>query len=62
MRDSEIDVVETEAELLNTFVDRVLDLDPDIICGWEIQSASWGYLAARGRHLGRFLTHLMGDI
>ncbi|KAH8997309.1 hypothetical protein EDB92DRAFT_2030379 [Lactarius akahatsu] len=41
-------IVATELDLLNVAIDLVLDLDPDIIAGWEIQSSSWGYLGARG--------------
>jgi DNA polymerase zeta len=33
-------------------VDVLLDLDPDVVCGWEIQSSSWGYLGARGHKYG----------
>ncbi|KAJ7293585.1 DNA polymerase zeta, catalytic subunit [Mycena rebaudengoi] len=36
------DVVPTELDLLNQVVDVVLDLDPDIVVGWEIQAASSG--------------------
>jgi DNA polymerase zeta len=45
-------VVDTELDLLNTVVDLVLDLDPDVIAGWEVQSLSWGYLGARGQQYG----------
>jgi DNA polymerase zeta len=45
-------VVDTELDLLNTIVDLVLDLDPDVIAGWEVQSSSWGYLGARGQQYG----------
>jgi DNA polymerase elongation subunit (family B) len=49
---SEIDIVSNELALLNQVVDIVIDLDPDIVVGWEIQAASWGYLNARGRQYG----------
>ena len=26
--------------------------DPDIICGYEVQMSSWGYLIERGAYLG----------
>jgi DNA polymerase zeta len=45
-------VVDTELDLLNTVVDLVLDFDPDVITGWEVQSSSWGYLGARGQQYG----------
>ncbi|KAH9004030.1 hypothetical protein EDB86DRAFT_3062394 [Lactarius hatsudake] len=45
-------IVATELDLLNAAIDLVLDLDPDIIAGWEVQSSSWGYLGARGSQNG----------
>jgi DNA polymerase zeta len=42
----------TELELLNQVVDLVLELDPDILTGWEVQNNSWGYIQARGGILG----------
>lgn len=52
LRDVPSQAVTTELDLLNTVVDLVLDLDPDVISGWETQSSSWGYLGARGKHYG----------
>lgn len=52
LRDFIVEVVDTELELLNEVVDVIMDLDPDIVTGWEIQAASWGYLSARGRQYG----------
>lgn len=52
MRDFQLDIVDDELDLLNRVVDIVLELDPDVIVGWEIQNASWGYLKARGNHYG----------
>jgi DNA polymerase zeta len=52
LRDIPSQVVATELDLLNTVVDLVLDLDPDVVSGWEIQSSSWGYLGARGKQYG----------
>jgi DNA polymerase zeta len=37
----------------------VVDLDPDIIAGWEIQNSSWGYLGARGSQYGSCSNHRM---
>ncbi|KAJ7225506.1 hypothetical protein GGX14DRAFT_639250 [Mycena pura] len=48
-RKSEVELVPNELALLNHIVDAVLELDPDIIIGWEIQTASWGYLNERGQ-------------
>lgn len=52
LRDIPSQVVATELDLLNTVVDVVLDFDPDVVCGWEIQSSSWGYIDARGQKYG----------
>lgn len=40
-------VVDSELELINELIDRVQMWDPDILAGWEVQSASWGYVARR---------------
>jgi DNA polymerase zeta len=58
LRDFLVEVVDTELELLNKVVDVVVDLDPDIITGWEVQAASWGYLNSRGRQYGQFYYNL----
>lgn len=52
LRHIELDVVFNEIDLINRIVDTVVDLDPDIIVGWEVQRASWGYLDSRGQQLG----------
>jgi DNA polymerase zeta len=52
LRGFELDVVPDELELINRIVDIIVDLDPDIIVGWEVQTGSWGYLNARGRSYG----------
>ncbi|KAJ7103524.1 hypothetical protein B0H15DRAFT_919277 [Mycena belliarum] len=54
-----IDLVSTELDLLNQIVDIVVNLDPDIVVGWEIQSASWGYLNERGHHYGLDIADLV---
>lgn len=41
-----------EHELFKALIRRVNDLDPDILAGWEIDSASWGHLQDRGAQLG----------
>ncbi|KAJ7492610.1 hypothetical protein FB451DRAFT_1022509 [Mycena latifolia] len=56
---SKIDVVLTELDLLNQIVDVVVDLDPDIVVGWEIQSASWGYMNERGHQYGLDIADLV---
>ena len=52
LRDHPIQTVGTELELLNRVTDIIVEFDPDILAGWEIQSASWGYCDARGRTYG----------
>lgn len=49
------EVFPSELDLLNTFADIVVNLDPDILVGWEIERGSWGYLDARARHYGILL-------
>ena len=44
--------VDSELDLLNRLSDVILDFDPDVLSGWEVQAASWGYLSARGRSYG----------
>ena len=55
--DPHITTVSDELELLNSVIDLVLELDPDMIVGWEIQSASWGYLSARAHSYGKYFSH-----
>jgi DNA polymerase zeta len=52
IRDLPLEIVTDELELLNRMVDLVVEFDPDIIVGWDVQSASWGYVNARGNHYG----------
>jgi DNA polymerase zeta len=52
LRDHPIEAVDTELELLNRITDITLDFDPDILVGWEIQNASWGYCNSRGKTYG----------
>lgn len=55
LRDVQPEIVPSEFELINKVVDIVVDLDPDILVGWEVQRASWGYLNARGQQYGGHL-------
>ena len=54
----DVHMVPSELDLINTIIDEVLELDPDIVVGWEVQAASWGYLEARGRTFGVFVATL----
>ncbi|RPD62939.1 hypothetical protein L227DRAFT_584639 [Lentinus tigrinus ALCF2SS1-6] len=52
LRSVKAEFVNSELDLLNRVIDVIVDFDPDIISGWEVQAASWGYLGARGRSYG----------
>ena len=59
LRDASIETVSTELDLLHRFTDIVIELDPDILSGWDVQVSSWGYLNARGSTYGTFLESLL---
>lgn len=61
LRGISVEYATTELDLINTVVDLVVELDPDIICGWEVQSASWGYLNERGQHYGVFFKSFIAN-
>ena len=46
--------VSSELEALNLLVDIVVELDPDIVTGWEVQRGSWGYVNSRAALYGLF--------
>ena len=50
-----VEALSDELELINRVIDIIVDLDPDILVGWEVQAASWGYLNSRGVQYGRTL-------
>jgi DNA polymerase elongation subunit (family B) len=37
----------TEEAMFEDYAKLCLDLDPDVLAGFEIQSSSWGYLKER---------------
>lgn len=55
LRDLKFEVVSSELDLINRLIDVVVDINPDIITGWEVQADSWGYLSARASTYGRYL-------
>ena len=55
----QVTYVNSEKELFNRFAQLVKELDPDILVGYEVQLASWGFLRDRAEHLG---LHLLGEI
>lgn len=34
-------------------IDKIRRYDPDMLTGYEVQNASWGYLVERGVELGK---------
>lgn len=40
-------VARDEGDMLNALIDRVRELDPDILTGYEVNNLSWGFLADR---------------
>jgi DNA polymerase zeta len=54
LRHREIQIVDSELDLINATIDVVNDLDPDIVVGWDTQLSSWGYLQARGASYGEY--------
>ena len=54
LRDVQLEAVPSEFELINRVVDIIVELDPDILVGWEVQRASWGYFNARGQQYGGY--------
>ncbi|CAE7105599.1 unnamed protein product, partial [Rhizoctonia solani] len=51
-----IEIVSTELDLLNALIDLVREFDPDILAGWQVQTASWGYIDARCHSTGLVLS------
>jgi DNA polymerase elongation subunit (family B) len=41
------EIVSDEVSLINLLIERVWEWDPDILSGWEVQTASWGYVTHR---------------
>ncbi|KAJ3766592.1 hypothetical protein FB446DRAFT_381067 [Lentinula raphanica] len=54
-----LETFSSELDLINSILDVVIELDPDIIAGWDVQNSSWGYLAARARSFGLELEELI---
>ncbi|KAF6766026.1 hypothetical protein DFP72DRAFT_4246 [Ephemerocybe angulata] len=59
LREFPLEQVDTELDLIIRVTDLILELDPDILTGWEIQKGSWGYLSARGEDYGLDVSELM---
>ncbi|KAF8552653.1 hypothetical protein OG21DRAFT_1415745 [Imleria badia] len=59
LRGYSLEVLSDELELINRMIDIIIDVDPDILVGWEVQVASWGYLSSRGFQYGLDAAELM---
>lgn len=55
LRDMTLEILMNELDLLNRLIDLTIEIDPDILTGWEVQTGSWGYLEARGQTHGSSL-------
>lgn len=53
------EVVPSELDLLNRLIDVIVEIDPDILAGWEVQAASWGYLSARANIYGTWAIYTL---
>ncbi|KAI8639136.1 hypothetical protein BD408DRAFT_392872, partial [Parasitella parasitica] len=54
-----VDYAETEEQLFSLLIERIRYYDPDMLVGYEVQNASWGYLIERGAQLGY---HLLDEL
>ncbi|KAI8975441.1 hypothetical protein BDF20DRAFT_914372 [Mycotypha africana] len=54
-----IDYADTEEELFSILIHKIRSYDPDMLVGYEVANASWGYLVDRGAELG---FHLLDEL
>lgn len=52
LRPFKMSLFDDELDLLNAVADLVIEIDPDILTGWEVQLNSWGFLEARAERHG----------
>lgn len=52
LRNMKLEMFMNELDLLNRLADLTIEIDPDILTGWEVQAGSWGYLEARAHTYG----------
>lgn len=50
-----VDYADTEEQLFSLLIEKIRYYDPDMLVGYEVQNASWGYLIERGAQLGYHL-------
>ncbi|CAH7675446.1 hypothetical protein PPACK8108_LOCUS10462 [Phakopsora pachyrhizi] len=60
--DCELEVVDSEIDLLNSLIYKVRSFDPEILTGFELESWSWGYIISRGRELDYDLIFELGRV
>lgn len=54
--------VDTEIEAFEALVELSMRWDPDIYGGYEIETASWGYILERGKQLGFNIAPLLSRV
>lgn len=54
-----VNYADTEEQLFNLLIEKIRYYDPDMLVGYEVQNASWGYLVERGAQLGY---HLLDEL
>jgi len=58
----DIEVVDTEVELLNSLIYKIRNWDPEVLTGFELESWSWGYVMRRGCELDFDLVYEFGRV
>ncbi|KAF8423160.1 hypothetical protein L210DRAFT_3668451 [Boletus edulis BED1] len=56
LHDYSLEVFSDELGLINRIIDIIVNVDPDILVGWEVQATPWGYISFRGSQYGHWPT------
>ncbi|KAF8132988.1 hypothetical protein EV363DRAFT_1397888 [Boletus edulis] len=59
LHDYSLEVLSDELGLINRIIDLIVNVDPDILVGWEVQATPWGYISFRGSQYGLDVAELM---
>ncbi|KAF8436342.1 hypothetical protein L210DRAFT_3648102 [Boletus edulis BED1] len=59
LHDYSLEVFSDELDLINRIIDIIVNVDPDILVGWEVQATPWGYISFRGSQYGLDVAELM---
>ncbi|KAF8431631.1 hypothetical protein L210DRAFT_3651027 [Boletus edulis BED1] len=59
LHDYSLEVFSDELDLINRIIDIIVNVDPDILVGWEVQATSWGYISFRGSQYRLDVAELM---